>query len=377
MKSESNVFKKQILKSLHSVLRKQIKKDIKLCFSNYVKDCEEKFKVNTKCFIAFTKSLRKSNSLPQSMKFGSESASDRQSVCNLFAKSFKSAYQFNEDVEPPNHVLPNELETESNDVTSQFLHVSFTPDQVHESISSFSIYKVASPDNIPMLFFKNLSQSLRTPLCMLFNKSIKEKKFPSKWKISYVSPIFKSGDKEVVTNYRAVCILCAISKIFEKLLFKVIFEHVKSKIHSSQHGFFVKRSTLSNLMEYISTVSELIVNGGQIDSIYTDFSKAFDRVVHWILISKLRNFGINRNTQQWFKSYLSNRMQMVVIGGVTSEKIVPTSGVPQGSILGPLLFIMFINDLLMSLSSSLGFADDLKAFREIKTESDCYLLQRV
>lgn len=100
---------------------------------------------------------------------------------------------------------------------------------------------MASPDYIPVMFFKNLSMTLALPLCILFNKSINERKFSSIWKISFVSPIFKSGDKAEVSNYRAVCIICSIAKVFEKLLFNVIFDHVKSQIHDSQHGSFAKR----------------------------------------------------------------------------------------------------------------------------------------
>lgn len=93
-------------------------------------------------------------------------------------------------------------------------------------------------------------------------------------------------------NYRAVCIISSIAKVFEKLLFNVIFEQVKSQIHISQHGFYSKRSTLSNLMEYISTLSNNVANGGQVDSIYTDFWKAFDQVVHWLLIKKHKKIWI-------------------------------------------------------------------------------------
>lgn len=112
------------------------------------------------------------------------------------------------------------------------------------------------------------------------------------------------------------------------------------------------------------------------DVVYTDFSKAFDQVVHRILLAKLKGFGFGNHLLQWLQSYLTDRSQIVVIGGEQSERIVPSSGVVQGSILGPLLFVLFINDLLTSLSSSSAFADDLKVFRKINDVTDCHILQR-
>lgn len=337
-----------------------------------MKDCEVKIKTNNKCFFAFTKSLRKTNSLPNSMKYEDDQASDMLSVCNLFAGFFNSVYN------PP--VLPA-----LDSVYDPFVHqdlpfsddiaVAFTLPQVEEALKSFDKNTVASPDNLPMMFFMQLSLSLSLPLCILFNKSLSEMKFPTRWKISFVSPIFKEGKKDDVKNYRPVSILCAMSKVFDRLVFNRLFDDVKLNIHCTQHGFFEKRSTQTNLMEYVSMVADSIVDGGQVDTIYTDFAKAFDKVDHGILLSKLFSFGIHGNEVKWFSSYLSNRTQFVVIGGSKSDGVVPTSGVPQGSILGPLLFIIFINDLLSSLQSSSGFADDLKIFKAIKSEYDCELLQ--
>jgi len=331
-------------------LRKQVKIDIEACFNNYVQNCEDKIKTNTKCFFAFTKSLRKTNSLPNNMKLNAEVGDDRQSICNLFAKFFSSVfnpaagsfqldaiydpfYEAVDDIPPP--------------------EFSFTPAKIQDVLKGFNIHKVASPDNIPMMFFVKLSSSLGLPLSILFNKSLAVKKFPSKWKMSYVSPIFKDGNKSDISNYRPISILCAISKVFEKLVFNELFDQVKHRIHKSQHGFFSKRSTQSNLMEYVSMIAHEIVDGGQVDSVYTDFSKAFDKVNHHLLIRKLMGFGLNDNVVLWLSSYLRDRSQFVVIGNSRSNRIDSTSGVPQGSIIGPLLFIIFINDLLSSLSSRL------------------------
>ncbi len=362
------------LKDKFSNLRKTVKVEIKKCFDNYVNDCEEKLKTNTKCFFAFTKSLKKTNSLPSSMKLGDEIVSDRSSICNLFAKFFESVYDDDMSNERDDQMIYDAFSHQQQS-QSQIFSKEFTASQVEAVLKTFNVNKVASPDYIPMLFFVNLSVSLSKPLSILFNKSLAENKFPSKWKISFVSPIFKQGDKNDVSNYRAVSIMCAVSKIFERLVFNMLFESVKDVIAQSQHGFFAGRSTQSNLMDYVSSIAHEIVNGGQVDTIYTDFTKAFDKVDHDRLIMKLSTFGFSEELLLWFRSYLRDRSQFVVIGGSRSERIVPTSGVPQGSILGPFLFILFINDLLTSLSSCYGFADDLKIYRSIKNKYDCEILQ--
>lgn len=162
-----------------------------------------------------------------------------------------------------------------------------------------------------MMFFIQLSLSLSLPLSILFNRSLLERKFPSEWKTSFISPMFKEGAKDVVANYRPVSILCAISKIFERLVFNKLFEDVKKNIHHSQHGFFKGRSTQTHFMEY---VADAIVAGGQVDTVYTDFAKAFDKVDHNILLLKQKSFGLSDNQVQWFATYLVNRSQFVVIG---------------------------------------------------------------
>lgn len=156
-----------------------------------------------------------------------------------------------------------------------------------------------------------------------------------------------------------------------------IYAHTKSKIHRSQHGFVVGKSTLTNLIEYSNYLAESTARGGQVDTIYSDFAKAFDQVSHNLLLQRLKNYGIDGDLLSWFSSYLIDRSQLVVIGSTKSNRINPTSGIPQGSILGPLLFLLFIKNLpevFQSPRASL-FADDLKLYKKILQAADCQLLQ--
>lgn len=214
---------------------------------NSVEGCEEKLKTNSKCFFAFTKSLKKTNSLPSSMRLHDEIGGDRQTVCNLFAKYFNSVFN-----PAPNVVVDRSLAFDAftHQAGDEDSPMSFTADEVEKAIKGFDKNKVTSPDLIPMMFFINLSSSLSVPLCMLFNKSMLERKFPVRWKVSFVSPIFKNGDKKLVSNYRPVSVLCAISKIFERLVFNKLFDDVKGRIHHSQHGFFKARSMQTNLITW-------------------------------------------------------------------------------------------------------------------------------
>lgn len=160
-------------------------------------------------------------------------------------------------------------------------------------------------------------------------------------------------------------------------MFLVIQFKCQHLLCSQQHGFTPKKSTLSNLVEYVNFLSSNLANGGQTDAIYTDFAKAFDKVAHKILLKKLDQFPLNSCIKAWIYSYLTDRAQIVCVNGAKSKVINPTSSVPQGSILAPLLFSLFINDLVKDIRCNvLLFADDCKIYQPIKSINDCLALQK-
>lgn len=196
-------------------------------------------------------------------------------------------------------------------------------------------------------------------------------------KRAFITPIHKGGSKHDIEQYRPISILSALSKLFEKLIHNEIYPFLHGIIIPEQHGFIKKRSTTTNLTVFTNYLFESLDKHAQVDAVYTDFKKAFDKVDHEILLNKIAYNGIRGNLLRWFSSYITNRSQNVVINGFQSNDVHVTSGVPQGSILGPLLFTLFINDIDRCFCSSkfLLYADDLKLYKTISNVSDCISLQ--
>lgn len=215
---------------------------------------------------------------------------------------------------------------------------------VANGISKLKLSVKTDIDGFSAVLFKNCP-GLVIPLKIIYNMSLASGVFLDDWKITSINPLFKSGNKSDVCNYRPISKLSSVSKLFETIVVEKLNFVTKSLILPYQHGFVANRSTVTNLAVFSEYCIASFAEGFQVDCIYTDFSKAFDKVCHSILIRKLASLGFHSIFLQWIKSYLSDRRCVVTVEGVTSEPFIATSGVPQGSILGPLLFILFINDI--------------------------------
>lgn len=234
------------------------------------------------------------------------------------------------------------------------------------------------PDDIPAIFLKNCAYSLTYPVTHLFNMSLNSGIFPDVWKETFIVPLHKTGDASNVRNYRPISKLCAVSQLFDSLVHKRLSNIFHPFIAPEQHGFVKGRSTLTNLLDLTENIHSSFSRRSQVDVIYTDYAKLFDKLNHAATIYKLKCSGVCGSLLRWFVSYLENRSQVVSLGSAYSGKFSATSGVPQGSHLGPLLFILFVNDLRSFLDPEVFlslFADDCKIYKEISSLADCKILQ--
>ena len=240
-------------------------------------------------------------------------------------------------------------------------------------------HKACGPDGIPAQFLKSHAEDIATSLTLIFQASLHQGKVPSDWKKADIFPIHKKADKSNAANYRPISLTSICCKLCEHIVHSSVMKHLDrlGLLHDAQHGFRKRRSTETQLIQTIHDIATNMDVGDQTDVILLDFSKAFDKVPHKRLLLKLHQLGIRGNTLNWIESFLKDRTQRVVLENSTSESAPVLSGVPQGTVLGPLLFLVYINDLPQCVNSQVKlFADDCAVFRKIRSLDDQELLQK-
>ena len=253
-----------------------------------------------------------------------------------------------------------------------------TPELVAKKIKAMKDNKSPGVDGIPPKLLMETVEQISIPLARVFNLSLKEGVVPFERKEANIIPLFKKGSRNKSENYRPVSLTSVICKLLERLIKDHMVEFlVKHKLlNSSQHGFLKARSCLTNMLCFLEEITKWIDVGSPVDIIYLDFQKAFDKVPHQRLLLKLKAHGIGDSITDWIEQWLTDRRQRVVVDGEVSNWKSVLSGVPQGSVLGPILFLIYINDLDDSITSNvLKFADDTKLFRKVNTDGDKQHLQ--
>ena len=251
--------------------------------------------------------------------------------------------------------------------------VQFNPYEVETVLKSLKTGKASGPDSINNRILKELSQPLSQPLCDLFNFSIVTGKVPDIWKQANISPIFKKIDASDPTNYRPISLLSSIGKVLEKIMYKRISNFFRDNqvITTRQSGFVPGDSTVNQLVDIYNTFYKALDKGKEVRAIFCDISKAFDRVWHKGLLFKHKSVGIGGSLLNWFTDYLDNRVQRVVLPGTSSSWASVNAGVPQGSMLVPLLFLVYINDIVEAINSTIRlFADDTSLYFIVDNPTD-------
>jgi len=357
-----------------SILRTRLKSAIANDYNDYLESTENNINRDVKYFWTYISNKQRNSRIPSSMTFRGNELKNDTDICNGFNNYFASVLEPSTAVNNPVYTRRG-LQSQCPDTISL---LGITEDLIYKKLCALNINKGAGADGIPPIFARECATELTKPLHILFNKSLQLGTFPDAWKQALITPIHKSGDKCNVSNYRPVAVLPVFSKIFESIVSDFISSSSSILIIPEQHGFLRARSVVTNLVPFAQYLHDQMDVSGQVDTVYTDFSKAFDKINHDILLDKLQTLGIHGNLLRWLKSYISKRLQAVVVNSVRSDWAHVSSGVAQGSNLGPLLFLLFINDINSCFSHCKFalYADDLKIYSKINTDNDCRLLQK-
>lgn len=328
------------------------------------------YKTNPKLFWNFVQKKTRGKAEISTISVNGVDLIGGREKAQAFAEFFASVYITDSDLEessnfnvPAPMIMMDEVQIDINVLSRK--------------LKDLNISRSAGPDGIHPRVLRETQQSIKWFLKHIFECSIQSGVVVEDWKTSCVVPLFKKGARDVVSNYRPVSLTSISCKIFESIIKDHIVAHFlrNNLFAQNQFGFLPSRSTTLQMLRFMDILTNAVEGGNEVDVVYTDLEKAFDKISHDKLIFKLERYGVHHTVVKWIGSYLKERNFKVRVGGELSDALPVTSGVPQGSVLGPVLFLIYINDIYTVCENLFLFADDTKIYRVIGEVEDCSKLQ--
>ena len=328
-------------------------------------------KSNPKAFWRYSNTrLRTKTSIGSLRSPSGEVASSHEEKANVLNCFFGSVFTRENSDEVPMFARRDDI--------PELSDIDISPSLVERKLSALNPSSAPGPDGCHPRVLREVRQVLSQPLALLYRRSLDLGTVPDEWKLARVVPIFKKGDKSNPGNYRPVSLTAVTCKILESLIRDRLLQHLSESdiLSNDQHGFRPKRSCNTQLLEVLDNWSKAFESRDPVDVLYLDFCKAFDSVPHRRLLHKLSSYGVCGKLLSWIESFLVGRRQQVVVQGCSSDWTSVDSGVPQGSVLGPLLFLVYVNDLPNVVQGHIKmFADDTKIFSTVTSPRDSISLQ--
>ena len=357
-------------------VQKEVKDAVKQAKRKLERKLAKDAKKNAKQFHSYIKKKKSNRVTVGHLKVGEEIVTDHQEMSSILNDYFCSVFTEENMEDMPE--VPQQYTGEM-----PLTDVTISSEKVRKKLAGLKPSAAPGPDKVWARVLYSLADVLAEPLSFVYRKLLDEGAVPNIWKVASVCPVFKKGSKGDPGNYRPISLTCILCKVMEGVVRDAVVEFLllNNLICPSQHGFLPGRSTLTNLLEYLETLTRLIDEGHQVDVLYLDFRKAFDVVAKERLLAKMESIGVKGKVLAWVREWLTGRTQRVVLNGKESDLGDVKSGVVQGSTLGPTLFLIFINDIssavtgggpAIDLATSILslFADDTKWGRCVDREED-------